>query len=296
MNAGTSVAKRFQTFYHNLCLTDAQVREGTDHHSGVRKSLNAQYYRYRSESANSFLSGSWGKSTCTRPPRDIDIYFVLPTQTYWRFQLVKGNKQSALLQEVKRILQLTYPSTKLRGDGQVVVVGFYGMSVEVVPAFASLNGQYLICDTHDGGRYKTADPVTEMNYISGCDVTFSGNLRRLIMMMKAWQYHCNVPLKSFCIELAAADFLRQYQWARNSFSYYDWIMRDFLGYLCGRANQFVLVPGTYESIWLGDAWLNRAKTAHSRAVKACHYEVNNYVYPAGEEWQKIFGTQIPLWI
>ncbi len=294
---GTGViTKRFRAFYHNLCLTDAQVREGADHHNGVRKSLNAHYYGYSSTSANSFLSGSWGKSTRTRPPRDIDIYFVLPIQVYWRFQLVQGNKQSALLQDVKRILQLTYPNTNLRGDGQVVVVGFHRMSVEVVPAFTCTSGQYLICDTHAGGRYKVADPMAEMSHISGGNARFNGNLCPLIMMMKAWQYHCNVPLKSFCIELVAADFLRQYQWARNGFSYYDWIMRDFLGYLCDRANQYVFVPGTYKATWLGDAWLSRAETAHGRAVKACNYEMKNYIYPAGEEWQKIFGTQIPLWV
>ena len=114
--------------------------------------------------------------------------------------------------------------------------------------------------------------------------------------MKAWQNHCNVPLKSFHIELVAADFLRQYQWARSGFSYYDWIMRDFLGYLCGRANQYVLVPGTYETIWLGDRWRSRAETAYGRADKACRYEMNDWIYPAGEEWQKIFGAQIPLWV
>ena len=293
---GTGVSKRFLTFYHNLSLTDAQLREGTNHHNGVRRSLNDHYYGLSSASANSFLVGSWGKSTCTGPPRDIDIYFVLPPQVYWRFQLVMGNKQSALLQEVKRILQLTYPNTNLRGDGQVVVARFYRMSVEVVPAFACTSGQYLICDTHAGGRYKVADPMAEMNHISGCDARFNGNLRRLIMMMKAWQSHCNVPLKSFHIELVAADFLRQYQWARSGFSYYDWIMRDFLGYLCGRANQYVLVPGTYEVIWLGDRWRSRAETAYGRANKACRYEMNDWIYPAGEEWRKIFGAQIPLWI
>ena len=293
---GTGVTKRFRTFYDNLSPTDTQIREGTVHHSGVRKSLNAHYYGYSSASANSFLSGSWGKSTHTRPPRDIDIYFVLPSQVYWRFQLLQGNKQSALLQEVKRILQLTYPRTDLRGDGQVVVVGFDRMSIEVVPAFTYLNGQYLICDTHNGGRYKTADPMAEMDHLASCDARFNGNLRRLIKMMKAWQNHCNVPLKSFHIELVAADFLRQYQWARSGFSYYDWIMRDFLGYLCGRANQYVLVPGTYETIWLGDRWRSRAETAYGRADKACRYEMNDWIYPAGEEWQKIFGAQIPLWV
>ena len=287
------VTSRFRTFHQNLRLTDSQISEGANHHAGVCKSLNGHYYGSSSASANSFLIGSWGKYTRTRPPRDIDLYFGLPYEVYQRFESAQGNKQSALLQEVRRVLQATYPNTNLRGDGQVVVVGFNRMSVEVVPAFVLQNGQYWICDTHDGGRYKTADPNAEINHISTINSNYSGNLRPLIMMMKAWQAQCDVPLKSFCIELVAADFLQQCPWGKNSYYWYDWIMRDFFAYLYGKATQHVFIPGTYEIIWLGDAWQSRTETAYNRAVKACDYEMKDWINLAGEQWQKIFGTQIP---
>ena len=75
--------------------------------------------------------------------------------------------------------------------------------------------------------------------------------------------------------------------------YYDWIMRDFFAYLYHRANQYVCVPGTGELIALGDEWQSRSETAYHRAVNACEYEKADYVHAAGEEWQKIFGKQIP---
>ena len=286
------VTERFRTFHRNLYLTDDQISEGMDHHVGVRKALNRNYYDV-SNLANSFLIGSWGKDTKTRPPRDIDLYFVLPYAVYLRFESVAVNKQSVLLQEVRRVLQGTYPNTNLRGDGQVVVVGFSRMSVEVVPAFALLNSQYWICDTHSGGRYKTAAPNAEITHITTLDNIYNNNLRPFIMMMKAWQSHCNVPMKSFWIELVAANFLQQYQYSKKGYFYYDWIMRDFFAYLYHRANQCVFVPGTYEPIALGDIWQSRVKTAYDRAVKACDYERKDYIYLAGEEWQKIFGVQIP---
>ena len=287
------VTARFRTFHDNLRLTDGQIGEGTDHHSGVRKSLNNHYYGVASPSANSFLIGSWGKYTRTRPPRDIDLYFVLPYAVYQRFELYRGNKQSALLQEIKGVLQYTYPNTDLRGDGQVVVAGFNQMSVEVVPAFALPNGQYAICDTHNGGQYKTAGPKAEINHITTVNKDCNNNLRPLIMMMKAWQSHCNIPMRSFWIELVAADFLQQSQWRMNGYFYYDWIMRDFFAYLYHKANQWVSVPGTGERMALGDAWQSRAEAAYNRAVKACDYEMKDWIHLAGEEWQKIFGTQIP---
>lgn len=288
------VTTRFRTFHQNLNLTEDQIGEGTHHHAGVRKSLNAHYYGWSSETANSFLIGSWGKYTRTRPPRDIDLYFVLPYAVYERYQTHDGNRQSALLQEVKRVLQATYPNTDLRGDGQVVVVGFNRMSVEVVPAFALQNGQYWICDTHAGGQYKTADPKAEMNHISTLNNGYSNNLRPLIMMIKAWQTYCNVPIKSFWIELVAADYLQQCRWGRCGYFWYDWIMRDFFVFLYGRTNTLVYVPGTNEPIFLGDAWKSRTESANSRALKACEYEHKDWIHLAGEEWQKIFGSQIPV--
>jgi hypothetical protein len=44
---------------------------------------------------------------------------------------------------------------------------------------------------------------------------------------------------------------------------------------------------------LGSDWQSHALTAWSRAVKACDLDQRNFVDAAGEEWQKIFGNDIP---
>jgi hypothetical protein len=93
-----------------------------------------------------------------RPPRDVDLYFVLPFAVYTRFQAHVWNRQSALLQEVKAALKGTYPDTDISGDGQVVV-RFGTYSVEVVPAILLTNNRYWICNTNDGGSYKETDPI-----------------------------------------------------------------------------------------------------------------------------------------
>jgi hypothetical protein len=54
-----------------------------------------------------------------------------------------------------------------------------------------------------------------------------------------------------------------------------------------------VVPGTFEVISLGNAWQSRAESAYYRAVRACDHERDNRIADAGEEWQKIFGLQIP---
>ena len=242
----------------------------------------------------SFFVGSWGKGTAIRPPRDVDVYFLLPVAVYHRFQAYAWARQSALLQEVKARLAITYSTTDMRGDGQVVVVNFGSYSVEVVPAFAlTTHGRYWICDTHNGGSYKETAPWDEVNQIEAADSATARNLRPLIRMLKTWQAWCSVRIKSFHLELVATEFMAQSHWRLNDWFYFDWITRDFFVYLYNRANGFVCVPGTFEVIALGDAWQSRALSAYERAVKACALEYNNHVAAAGDEWQKIFGSDIP---
>lgn len=288
-----AVRQRFQQFRANLLLTRRQYLDGMTKRNGVVNCLNRHYYATASDTDHSFLIGSWGKDTAGRPPRDVDLYFLLPLSVYRRFQAHLWNRQSALLQEVKGVLAETYPDTDMRGDGQVVVVSFDSYNVEVVPAFGPANGRYWICDTNNGGFYKEADPWAELNHINTVDQANNGNLRPLIGMLKAWQEYCSVPIKSFQLELLAADFISRSPWRLYDYFWFDWICRDFLAYLYHRANRSVVVPGTLETIYLGNAWQSRAESAYWRAVKACEHEQHNRVEAAGEEWQKIFGSQIP---
>lgn len=287
------VSARFNSLLNNIMLTQAQIDDGQTKHTGVRSCLNLHYYNSSSGYNNSMLVGSWGKSTQIRPPRDIDILFVLPYSVYQRYEQVSGNKQSQLLQEVKRVLSATYPNTSMRADGQVVLVPFSSYNVEVVPAFVLNNGQYWICNTNDGGKYETTDPDAEIEKVKKSNDATNGNTRNLIRMMKCWQGYCNVSLKSFCIELLVIEFLESYQYRDRTTVYYDWMVRDFFQFLIGKSNGYVFAPGMIKLIWLGNAWKSKAESAFERAKKAVQYEADHKPYDAGAEWQKIFGTDIP---
>lgn len=130
-----AVRQRFEQFHRNLALTSLQLQDAHTKRASVVSCLNRRYYGTSSATDNSFVIGSWGKGTAIRPPRDIDLYFLLPVNVHQRFQVYFGNRQSALLQEVKDVLKDTYPDTDMRGDGQVVTVGFNSFDVEVAPAF-----------------------------------------------------------------------------------------------------------------------------------------------------------------
>lgn len=286
------VIARFKEFLQNLELTTEQDEDGRTKYAGVVSCLNDAYYGTSSNSENSFLIGSWAKGTRVRPPRDVDMYFVLPFSVYQKFETYANNKQSALLQEVRSKLLTKYPSSSIKGDGPIVLAAFVSYNVEVVPAFLLDNGGYWICDTKDGGRYKANRPLAEIEAIDAADIRNGRNVRPLIRMLKCWQTECGVPIKSFLLELMAVEFLDQWTYRLYGLFFYDWMCRDFFKWMVGQAGGYKLSL-TGELLALGDSWKSRAESAFSRATKACEWEMGNYEYLAGDEWQKIFGTYIP---
>jgi hypothetical protein len=193
----------------HLDLTVGQVGDGVTKHSGVVATLNRTYWGVSEGSAHRVLLGSWGKGTQVRPPRDIDLLFILPVVVYYLFQQRQGNVQSQLLQEVCDVLRVTYPTTDIRGDGQVVAIPFGTYQVEVAPAFHRQGGGYLVCDTHFGGRYKHVDPDGELAALAAADAYYNGNMSKLTRLLKQWQRYCNVPIKSFHLEAAIKGLLRR---------------------------------------------------------------------------------------
>jgi len=264
---------------------------------GIATCLNWAYRGMGSPTDNAFLIGGWAKETAIRPPRDVDMYYLLPTEVYARYEGYGAgvNKQSTLLQEVKRKLLASYPRSGIKGDGPVVVADFHGWTVEIVPAFRWNNGEgsYIVCDTKNGGSYIKTMPHDEVDYINAADKRNNNNARPLIRMLKCWQANCNVPIKSFHLELLAVAFLDQWQHRDQGVIYYDYMCRDFFKWVLTRVNGLLLTPGTFDINWLGDAWKSRAESAYSRAAKACQYEHDDMPYSAGDEWQKIFGNDIP---
>jgi hypothetical protein len=285
---------RFRTFLANLAITASQREDGNIKNGGVRGCLNRHYYGTSSETSNSFLIGSWGKGTQVRPSRDIDILFLLPASVWQRYQQREGNKQSQLLQEVKDVLAATYSQTTMRGDGQVISIPFNTIPIELAPGFRCQDGTISICDTNNGGRYKTSTAEVEQSELNTSDLRWNGNTRALGQMLKQWQREQNVPLKSFVIERLALHFLAQWSYSQHDIFWYDWMVRDFFEWLLRFVNGTITMPLTREVIQLGNDWQVRAQRAHTHAVSACDHEHGNRCQQAGEGWQKIFGTAIPV--
>ena len=134
----------------------------------ITKAINSEFWNSNSETAHSRYVGSYGRGTAI-DTSDLDVLHVLPTEEYDHFTSLSGNGQSRLLQAVKNAILSTYPTTSIKGDGQVVVVRFAdGMIFEILPAFENLSiwgwdGTYKYPDSNMGGNWMSTNPIAEQN-------------------------------------------------------------------------------------------------------------------------------------
>lgn len=291
------VIPHFEQFLGELDLKLPERQDAEGKADRIARSLFAKYYPNQFFDASSYVKvGSYGKGTATRPRTDLDMLFVLPRDVYMRIEELAGNKQSQLLQEVRRTLLVTFPNTEIGANGQAVVAPFQTYNVDIVPAFhfiaGEFAGQYLIADSTDGGRWRYSNPVAEYNCLQEVDLISAGKATHLIKMLKAWKRECNVEIKSICLEIAATVFLTHWEHRHQTIFYYDWMIRDFFGFMLNYVNGWARPAGITEQILLGDCWESKCRSAYSRALKACEYERADDDIAAASEWQKVFGSQL----
>jgi hypothetical protein len=290
------VIPHFEQFLGELELKLPERLDAEGKADRIARSLFAKYYPDQVFTPACYLKvGSYGKATATRPRTDLDMLFVLPWDVYARIEALTGNKQSQLLQEVRRTVLGTFPNTEIAADGQAVVAPFQTYNVDVVPAFrfitGDFTGQYFIADTTDGGQWRLSNPVAEYNWLRQVDAAWAGKATHLIKMLKAWKRECNVEIKSICLEVLANVFVSQWEHRHQTIFYYDWMMRDFFAFMLYYVNGWARPAGITEQILLGDCWESKCGTAYNRALKACEYERADDDITAALEWQKIFGSQ-----
>jgi tRNA nucleotidyltransferase (CCA-adding enzyme) len=86
-----STASRFSRFLGNLELTSDQVADARTKYDGVASKLHTHYFGSTFTGSSRKLIGSYGKGTAVRPPRDVDVLFLLPSTVYERYKARSGN-------------------------------------------------------------------------------------------------------------------------------------------------------------------------------------------------------------
>ena len=290
-----SVSSDFQQFCGNLRMSDWIVSNVQDRYHAITKRINQDFWNSASDTAHSLYVGSYGRGTSIFTS-DIDIVVDLPWSEYTRYNAYSGNGQSALLAAIRSSLQKTYSSSKIRADGQVVDISFSdGITFEVVPAFRySDNTGYCYPDTNNGGSWKSMDPKSEIDSFNGRNSICNGNLKRLCRMLRAWKNQHTALMSGILLDTTVYRFLQSYEYAGNSFTYYDWMLRDYFKYLLDNADKtYWDKPGDTGGVKREYSIRDDARYAYNKALEALEAYRNDYTYSWHKNWRDIFGTKFP---
>ena len=98
------------------------------------------------------------------------------------------------------------------------------------------------------------------------------------------------------IDTIAYDFLGQYQYASNSFTYFDWMSRDFFEYIIKnetKSNWVKFGSGDIITKKYGASVNSDSKKAYALALEAIAAESQEWKYTYHNKWREIYGSKFP---
>lgn len=263
-----SLKSDFKAFCESIELDNRADMEKTV--GEIAKKLNKYYYELESDtSSHIYIVGSVGRYTAIKGSSDLDIIFDLPQEVYTKYDNYTSNGQSALLQDVKTVLQERYPKTDISGNGQVVVIAFAKYTVELVPAFKNGDGSFKYPDTHDGGTWKTTNPIPEQETCKKANTASNGIYFDFCRIIRSWKNTIGLSMGGLLIDtLIYNHFSENDNYSDSGRDDYLSILTDIFGYLKDQKKdrEFWYAVGSNQKVYNSDngAFISKAKAAYSR--------------------------------
>lgn len=296
-----TIEEAFRKFKSRLELNDKEQQNASARQKEVREYLDTKF-----EIETSFLTGSYGRDTKTKPLKDIDIFFVLKdSEKHYRTKA-----PSVVLTDFDSVLVEKYSRAAVRKQDKSVNVDFgvvvdaddntdyRVMSIDAVPAFPS-GDDYEIPDQSSGQWIKTNPKIHAAKAVTAHQA-YSNEWKGLVRMVKYWnnnKKHGEKPIKpSFLLEVMALQCL--YGGWKGSFEYE---VQALFSTLAERVYDTWPDPaglGPPISDGMDTARKQRArellKTASREASIAINHMRQGRNGEALKEWRALFGPKFPL--
>ena len=270
-----SLAEHFKDFCEEeLPIEESEFDKWCGRLKKITKKLNKKYYPEDDfediESENCYIVGSVGRGTAIAKTSDFDCIFKLPQEVYDKFNNYSGNGQSKLLQEVKDEIALSYPSTKIKGDGQVVSITFTSSpagTIELVPAFEQENGDFKYPNTHDGGSWKITKPIPEISECSRLSDETDGHFINFCRLLRKWKNKDGFVFKGLLIDTMVANYLEDEDINSINYSDYEKLIPNLFKFLSeqDKERSYWLALGSNQQIENSDngKFINKAKKTYN---------------------------------
>ncbi|MGL5113201.1 MAG: SMODS domain-containing nucleotidyltransferase [Flavobacterium sp.] len=291
-----SISDKFQIFCTNLKISQTLVNNVSSKYKQITKCLNLEYYESDSETLHSLYVGSYGRGTASNVS-DVEMLFILPVIFYNQYFSYSGNGQLALLQAVKYSIYKTFSTCYFGADGKVIKLYFSdGICFKITPCFKNTDGSFTFPDSNSGGIWKTTNPKAEIAELTTVNNNYNKNLTRVCRMVRSWKDQWNVPIDGLLIDTLAYSFLKTWEHKDKSFSYYDWMTRDFFEFLKNQdeTHQYWLSLGANHNISRKGRFEHMAGQCYNLSLEALEHESKNQEWSANQKWRQIYGDKFPI--
>ena len=172
-----------------------------------------------------------------------------------------------------------------------------GISFEVVPAFVNKDDSFTYPDANNGGSWRTTNPRPEIESMREQNNICNGNLVSLCRMAREWKRNWNVPISGLLIDTLAYQFISTWQYRGQSYTYYDYMCRDFFKWMADQNPQqeYWRAPGSSQYVYDKGPFQYKAKLCYNISLEAieCETATPKLERWAKQKWRKIFGNKYP---
>ncbi len=301
MTRNLTIDQSFQKFLTNLNPTDKQLQRIQRTRDTIDAALvNDDRTFLNTKKQISFLTGSYSRKTIIRPIDDIDLYVRVHYGKH-----AQDQSPISILRLMASAIRRRYPNnTKVNIDAPCIVVGFSDYKFEIVPAVGYSDDPDLYSIPAPGSKeWMGCYPNVPDKWLSSCNHANDQMFIRLIKILKQWNRHNKVGLKSFHLELltekvfGAITHIDSYPQGILDWMYCvrDWIRKNNY--------PFVLEPGK-KSIYV-DEYLyekpfrlrivrNKFDATLKKAERAWNFYSKGRYLAAKSVWNRMFGPKFPV--
>ena len=301
MATNLTVDQSFKKFLSNLNPTDKQRK----HIQKTRESIDAALLNddrifLNTQKQISFLTGSYFRKTIIRRIDDIDLYVRIHYGKH-----AEGQSPMSILRLMASAIRKRYPNnTKVKVDSPCIVVSFWDYKFEIVPAFGYSDDPELYSIPAPGSKeWMQCYPNVPDKWLTACNYASNNYFIPLIKMLKQWNRHNSVKLKSFHLELLTEKVFSS---VTGIYSYplaiYDW-MACVREWVWSNNYPFVLEPGKsytcvddylYENRLRLQVVRRKLDLGLRRAERAWNFYNRGRYAAAKRIWNGMFGSKFPM--
>lgn len=197
----------FEKYRQCLELSETERKDTIKRHTEVRELIRADFAVDRD-----ILTGSYGRSTKTKPLKDVDVFFILGQKEKDKY---RNKAPSDLIDAFVKTLRKTYGDDAVEPGRRCATVEFEKdtkdeegkvLSIDAVPAF-DIGDCYEIPDRVLGKWIKT-DPEIHAEQATKKNEELGGKWVPLVKMVKRWNRSAEKPIKpSFLIEVMMQELV-----------------------------------------------------------------------------------------